>query len=186
MEPELVDVQVASRIRWGAIWAGLFVIAGVQILMQLFGLSIGVSALRPGHAGLAGGVSLWTGIWAIISTLSAFYFGAWFAGTLVAGTRREAVLHAILVWAFALTAGIVLVASGVAGAIELAVTLLTPSGLRPPMSSGYTIGAAWATFGTVLLALGVAVGGGLVASSREERRVRRRAGVVAPTVTTPA
>src|SRR5436190_922042 len=64
------------RFSWGAAWAGLFTVAAMQVLMQLFGLAVGFSVVSPTR-GTVHGVNIWMGIWAIISTLSAFFFAAW-------------------------------------------------------------------------------------------------------------
>ena len=184
-------IVVARRVfRWGPIWGGLFVVAAVQILMQLFGLAIGVSALGP-SPGAVEGVSLWTGIWAVISTWVAFFCGGWFAGTAEEGgvRRLEAIRSGVAVWGFALTIGIFLATAGLIGAIDLARGLLVPPGVRAGIHSGFTIGAAWATFGTVVIALGCSIGGALLGAGTYERRrevrIVERTVVTGPTVPTP-
>src|SRR5438132_4711366 len=142
-----------SRVSWRGLWAGLFMVAGVQIVMQLFGIAIGVSALNPSPTALEG-VSLWQGIWAIVSTLSAFFFGGWIATAMTAPARRsDGVLVGTVLWAFATTLGIVLVSAGLFGAIGIGRNLMVPPGSAAAaqsgmaaLHSGYTIGAAWATF----------------------------------------
>src|SRR4051812_8993403 len=89
---------IVSKVSWRGVWAGIFMIAGVQILMQLFGVAIGVSALNPSADGLQG-VSLWQGSWANISTLSAFFFGGWVAASMVAPARKaDGVLMGAVLW----------------------------------------------------------------------------------------
>jgi hypothetical protein len=177
-----------SRVSWRGLWAGLFMVAGVQIVMQLFGIAIGVSALNPSQTALQG-VSLWQGSWAIVSTLSAFFFGGWIAASMTAPVRRsDGVLVGTVLWAFATTLGIIFVSAGLFGAIGIGRNLMvspgsaaaTQSGVAA-MHSGYTIGAAWATFGTILASLGCAVAGGLVGAVDVPTRT---VGVVAP-VTPP-
>ena len=172
---EKTTLEVARRgLRWGPIWGGLFVVAGVQIVMQLFGMAIGVSALGPSR-GAVEGVSIWTGVWAIISTLVAFFCGGWFAASAEEGgvRRVDAIRSGVAVWGFALTIGIFVTTAGLIGAVDLARALLIPPGVAAGAHSGYTIGAAWATFGTVLLSIGCAIGGALlgVTGPRRERRV---------------
>jgi hypothetical protein len=158
--------RFVSKVSWRAVWAGLFMIAGVQIVMQLFGIAIGVSALNPTQRALEG-VSLWQGIWSIVSTLSAFFFGGWVASAMTAPSRRsDGVLMGTVLWAFATTLGIILVSSGLFGAIGIGRNLMAPpragqSGLAE-LHSAYTIGAAWATFATILLSLLCTVVGGVV------------------------
>jgi hypothetical protein len=165
---------IVSKVSWSALWAGIFMVAGVQIVMQLFGIAIGVSALNPSANALQG-VSLWQGIWAIVSTLSAFFFGGWVASSMIAPARKaDGVLMGSVLWAFATTLGIILVSAGLFGAIGIGRGLLMPPGApaqhgMAELHSGYTIGAAWATFATIFLSLACAIGGGLVGSVRERR-----------------
>ena len=165
-EIEIVSGRTA-RVTWRSLWGGLFMVAGVQILMQLFGIAIGVSAIGPSPGALQG-VSLWQGSWAIVSTLSAYFFGGWVAASLLAPARRsDGILTGALLWGFATTLGMMLVSAGLFGAIGIGRALIVPPGSRAArgvaaMYSGYTIGAAWATFATVLVSLGCAIGGALV------------------------
>jgi hypothetical protein len=189
-----VVLEPTSKVTWRGIWAGLFMVAGIQILMQLFGVAIGVSALNPTR-GAVEGVSIWQGIWAIISTLTAYFFGSWVASSTIAPARRaDGILMGAIVWGFATTLGIILVSAGLFGAIGIGRTLMVPPGSAAAtqsgvaaLHSGYTIGAAWATFGTILVALGCAIAGGLLGVLRDLRRPReyyeRRAPIT--TTTTP-
>jgi hypothetical protein len=165
---------IISKVSWRAVWAGMFMVAGVQIVMQLFGIAIGVSALNP-SANAMQGVSLWQGIWAIVSTLSAFFFGGWVASSMIAPARKaDGVLMGSVLWAFATTLGIILVSAGLFGAIGIGRTLLMPPGAASQsgmaaLHSSYTIGAAWATFATILLSLACAIGGGIVGTVGDRR-----------------
>ena len=182
-----------TKVSWRGIWAGLFMVAGVQILMQLFGIAIGVSALNSSQSGLDS-VSLWQGIWAIVSTLSAYFFGGWIASAMTPALRRsEGVLIGTVLWAFATTLGIILVSAGLFGAIGIGRTLMVPpnspaaaqSGVAA-LHSGYTIGAAWATFATISVALGCAIGGGIVGSlPRRQAVTRPMTGTLEPPLSTP-
>ena len=186
MREETIAVG-GSEFRWGPIWGGLFVLAGLQIVLQFFGVAIGVSALGRGSAE---GVTIWTGIWAVVSTWIAFFAGGWFAAGAARQDRRGAVWYGLAVWGLGLTVGIFLATPGIIGAVELARALLLPPGIAGAQR-GYTVAAAWATFGAVLIAAACAVGGALLAGvspSRRERvtRVERPSGVVTgPIVPTP-
>jgi hypothetical protein len=172
--------RFVSKVSWRGVWAGLFMIAGVQIVMQLFGIAIGVSALNPSQRALES-VSLWQGIWSIVSTLSAFFFGGWVAAAMTAPSRRsDGVLMGTVLWAFATTLGIILVSSGLFGAIGIGRNLMAPpragqSGIAE-LHSAYTIGAAWATFATILLSLLCTILGGLIGCGAGplERRLEPR------------
>jgi hypothetical protein len=185
MEDIVTTERTASRISWRAIWIGLFVVMAVQILLQLFGVAIGVSVLRPSLRSVQG-VSIWAGIWAIISTLSAFFFGGWTSSSLSQPlSRTTSMWMGAALWAFATTLGVLFLSSGMFGAIGLGRALLNPPGGNP--SAGYAIGAAWAVFGTVLLSLVAAVAGGMLGSHELGRRrtVERYGTVTPPPVTTP-
>lgn len=41
------DALIQRRVPWGAIWAGLFVLIGVEVVLQIFGAAIGLSAMGP-------------------------------------------------------------------------------------------------------------------------------------------
>jgi hypothetical protein len=169
-----------ASFRWGPVWAGFFVIAALQIVMQLLGIAVGLSAWSS-TSQTAQRVSIWAGSWSALSTLSAFFFGAWFSVAAAAtATRSEAIARAIAVWAFGTTLGIVLASAGLGGAVAVARALLMPPGAR---GSGYTIGAAWATFGTLALSLLCALGGGLIGGGR---RRRARAAATGAVVERPA
>jgi hypothetical protein len=186
MEERMVVGREGAPGTWRAVWAGLFVIAAVQILMQLFGIAIGVSALGPSRGALQG-VGYWTGIWGIVSTLSAYFFGAWVAA-LVAPPLRPggASVLAVVLWSFATTIGIALVAGGAFNLIEVMRLLL--GGISPTsnaavsvLHSGFSIGMAWATFGTILIALACAIAGAQMgAGSRELPGEQTRTTVVTP------
>jgi hypothetical protein len=112
----------------------------------------------------------------VISTWAAFFFGGWFAVDADAAElgRSDAMRRGIALWAFALTIGLFLITANVRGAVELARTLMVPPGARRGVPPAYGIGAAWATFGTVLLALGSAVAGAIVGTATARRRQARR------------
>jgi hypothetical protein len=183
------DVNV-SKVSWRGILAGLFMVAGVQILMQLFGIAIGVSALSPSEHALRG-VSLWHGIWAMVSTLSAYFFGGWVASAMMAPARpADGLLSGVVLWAVSTTLGIMLISSGLLGAIGMGQSLLMAPGSSvggmgmAALHSGYTIISAWATFATILLALGAAVGGGLIGllGERLPRDYIKREAPIGPSV----
>jgi hypothetical protein len=182
IEPELRE---PARFTWRALWAGFFVVLGSQIGLQLFGMAVGLSSASPNGSGR--GLGLWTGIWAIIASVSAFFFGGMTAAAVARPLRRsEAVLSGVVVWALGLTAFAVL--NGPFEIIRIARTMLMPPGAMN--ARAYEIGGAWVAFGTVLLALGGAIVGSVIAAGERRRREPRRTVVIerppgAPT-TTPA
>ena len=177
---EIATERALQRVSWKGIWAGLFVVCAVEVMMQLFGVAVGVSAVNP-HGNLSG-VSLWTSIWAIISTLSAFFFGGWAASAISAPRDRSAgAFEGALVWAFVVTVATLLLS----GSLGIGVSRIVPgsSAMMARMHSAAGIGAAWVAFGTVFLSLVSAVVGGLVGSRPSERR--REVTYAPPVTTTP-
>lgn len=152
-----------SRYSWGAIWGGLFVAAGVVIVMSLFGAAIGISAIAAKPDAQAS-VSWWSAIWGIITALSALFFSGWTASAMSAPIRRvDSVVVGLVTWAFALTLG------------ALTIAILPDKGFAQVKSS-LAVGAAWATFGTVLCGLGLSILGALLGAS-ERPVIRAPAGL---------
>ena len=189
---EPISGTVAERpllpMTWGPVWAGFFVVAALQVLLQLFGVAVGITALRPSMHSFES-VSIWSAIWVAISTLSAFFFGAWFAVAVgPRGSRAAAMARAVIVWAFATTLGVALVALGLGGAINVARALLMPGNPRAPMVSPYAVWAAWGTFATLALSLGCALLGARVGwggASPRRRAVVETASPSPPTTVQP-
>src|SRR6185503_10203256 len=124
------DVYMHRRVPWGAIWAGLFVIIGVEVVMQLFGAAIGLSAMGATGAG-AQGAAIWIIIWAFISTVSAYFFGGWVSG-FYGGSRRSGVLISIVLWGFATALFLFILGSGALGSIGASVSELQKAGPAGP------------------------------------------------------
>jgi len=78
-----------SRISWGAVLAGTAVAIAMSLLLDLFGLALGIGLFHG------------AGIWLILSTLIAMAIGGYVAGRL-AGTfnHLDSELHGLTVWAF--------------------------------------------------------------------------------------
>lgn len=170
--------RVGAHVSWRSIWVGFFIAGAVQLLLQLFGLAIALSAWDP--AGGARGIAVWQGIWAIISTLSAYFFGAWVAALIGAPLgRAQAMVLGAAVWAFSTVVGLLLVTSGALGSLGVAVGNLATQAVaggqaaRALFTSGAAITTAWVAFATLVVGLGCALAGAaLGASERMQRRVR--------------
>ncbi len=74
-----VDATIVAtptdRVRWGAIFAGLFAALAVLIVLGVLGLAIGLSSYNAGQPAANFGVG--AGIWGAISALIAFAIGGW-------------------------------------------------------------------------------------------------------------
>ncbi len=99
------------RLSWGAVFAGLVVATALQVVLTVLGAGIGFAAWEPGES--ARGLGLGAGIWAILSVLISLFVGGMTAGRL-AGilTRRDGVLHGILLWGLSTILTVWLLASG--------------------------------------------------------------------------
>lgn len=165
-------VLTPRNLRWSSIWGGLFVAAGVQLLMQLLGQAVGLSWLS--RSGGTNGLAVWTIAWAVVSIWVAFFCGGWFAAG--AGDtplrRAEVARYGVLVWGFTLTIGFLL---AVAGPMSFSGTgpgrhWLAIGGAIAPQAPF----AAWVSFGATLLALFATLGGAMVAGRPHGRRRTRR------------
>ena len=110
-----VDPPIAAlgyRLSWGAVFAGLVIATALQIVLTVLGAGIGFAAWDPGES--ARGLGIGAGIWAILSVLVSLFVGGMTTGRL-AGilTRRDGVLHGILLWALSTIFTVWLLSSGV-------------------------------------------------------------------------
>ena len=92
-----------KRVSWGAIFAGVFVVLGVQLILSMFGLAIGFGAVDPAQETAPfSGIGWGAGIWWIITAILSMFLGGWSAGRLAGIPRRpSAILHGVVVWSLA-------------------------------------------------------------------------------------
>jgi hypothetical protein len=103
-----------ERVRWGAVFAGLFFTIVAQILLAVLGLAIGFTAADP-KAGAPGSAFAWgAAIWGVLSLLISLFIGAYMTGRLSnVPTRGDGALNGALTWAVSLVAMLYLVGAGV-------------------------------------------------------------------------
>lgn len=107
MEAHVIESETAaarrplmSQIRWTAVIAGLAVGLAVHLLLSLFGIAIGLTALEPEAGQPAGAVPMATGIWTGISMLIAAFIGGYVAARVSGLTRStDGILHGFVAWA---------------------------------------------------------------------------------------
>jgi hypothetical protein len=88
-----------TRVSWGAIFAGAAVALVVSVVLNLLGFGIGAVAIDPAEAGQAQAIGIGAGIWTVLVTLVALFFGGWIAGRLSGRMRRfEGILHGLVTW----------------------------------------------------------------------------------------
>ncbi len=128
------EVPGVSRVRWGAVFAGLFIALVSQVLLGLLGLAVGLSTFNPATFT---GFGVGSGVWLIISTLISVFLGAW-AASWWANTiyRADGILHGVLTWSLYLVVTLFFIGSGVGTLLGGAFNLVS-SGL-----TGVSQGAA--------------------------------------------
>ena len=79
-----------KRVSWAAVFAGVILALGLQLLLSLLGAGIGMSTVDPiqRETPSATTLGLSAGIWWAISSLIALYIGGWVAGHLAGIPRR--------------------------------------------------------------------------------------------------
>lgn len=104
------------RVSWGAIVAGAVVALGIQAVLELVGLGVGMDGIAPGP-----GLDLPEGLWQVGSALVALFAGGAVAGQLAGMPRRGAgALHGLVVWALAVLLGATVGASSLGAGLDAA------------------------------------------------------------------
>ncbi len=108
MVAEVQDVERGMRrpfpstftaIRWSAVLAGTVAGIATYLLLTLFGIASGLTAVDPTAAEPVGAVPIWTGVWSVISMLIAAFVGGWAAGRMSGLRRRgDGMLHGFVAW----------------------------------------------------------------------------------------
>ena len=89
-------MPVASRVSWGAIFAGAVMALATFLLLTLLGGSIGLSVRDEINADTFGTSA---SIWAIASTIIALFVGGYITSQCTVGENAtESIVHAIIMW----------------------------------------------------------------------------------------
>jgi len=108
------------RISWGGVFAGLFLVLSVQLLLIMLGFGIGLSMVQPGEGGVpnAGAIGIGAAIWWVVTYIIALVIGSYAAARLAGVVLRfDGVLHGLVTWAFALMVTFYLLTTAVGGVI---------------------------------------------------------------------
>lgn len=108
------------HISWGGVFAGLFLVLAIELLLSMLGFGIGLSIVQPGRGGVpnAGTIGIGAAIWWIVTYLFALILGSFAAARLSGvGLRFEGALHGLVTWAFALMVTFYLLTTAVGGVI---------------------------------------------------------------------
>ena len=142
--------------RWGAVFAGWFVATGIAIMLYVFGLAVGFSAVNFHDAAvIARGISIGAIVWMILTWSTALWIGAMFASWFDGRNDTEmGLVRGVAVWGVSMAATGVLMASGLMHvAFVAAVPGPGPTLLDPAVGARYTAALMWTAFGSALLSL---------------------------------
>lgn len=108
------------RISWGGVFAGLFLVLAIQLLLSMLGFGIGLGMVQPGQGGAPDARTIgidaaawWFGTY-IIALVIGSYAAARLAGVVL---RSDGALHGLVTWAFALIVTLFLLTIAVGSAI---------------------------------------------------------------------
>jgi hypothetical protein len=119
-----------NRLSWSAVWAGVMIALGMEILFTFFGFSIGFAMYKWQAANPWAGISAWTTIWYFVTIGWSMFFGAWCAARLSGNPVRESgMLHGITVWGLATLASIMVVALGAWSVMREGINVLSTAAL---------------------------------------------------------
>ena len=130
-----------QRVRWGAVFAGLFFTVVTQILLTVLGLAIGFTAVDPQAGAPGAGMGWGAAIWAVLSLLISLFVGAYITGRLSGVLNStDGAFNGALTWAVSLVTMLYLVGSG-AGALISGVFGMVGSVAQTAALAGTTAGA---------------------------------------------
>ncbi len=109
----------AFPLRFNAIFAGWFIATGIAALLYVAGLALGFSSFNAWDAtGSAKGIGIGTGIWMVLTWVTALFMGGMFASWFD-GRNDDTVgaVHGVAVWGVSMVATAIWVAVGLSQAI---------------------------------------------------------------------
>lgn len=133
--------KTATRLSWGAVFAGVVIAVAVQLVLGILGAGIGLTMVDPveGTTPGAAGFGIGAGIYWLVTTVIALGAGG-YAAARVAGVqeRFDGLVHGLVVWGVTLILTLYLLTSAVGGIIGGAFrTVGAVAG-----TAGATVGAA--------------------------------------------
>lgn len=119
-DPRFGAGHTHRRVSWPALFAGVFLVLAIEILLDMLGIGIGLGLVTPSESGTADISSYGTGagIWWLVSALIALFIGGYASAWLAGVERRfDGMLHGLVVWAIATLLTIYLLTTVVGGLI---------------------------------------------------------------------
>ncbi len=145
----------SGGVPWGGVIGGSLTVISILVMSSALAVACSVPAYTGGAYGWG------AGLWAIISSIVAFFFGGMVAGLVRPYVRMSGALRGVLTWALSIPLMLVISASSLGflhASLGSATTgILVPAGAYSAMSLS---GAAWGTFFAMILGLVAAVIGG--------------------------
>jgi len=154
----------ATRVNWGAIWAGVFTFVAIWSVFGVLGMAIFASNANPNATAPVTGQSAGMAVWAIILTIIAMYVAGLETGRLATvSTRHDGLIHGMIMFGLSVVAAIILTTLG--GAV-----LSGGTGVQGSAHNGYILGIfadlGWSGFVALLLGWLAAMGGGSQGAGR--------------------
>ncbi|MDA8164385.1 MAG: hypothetical protein M0017_05060 [Desulfobacteraceae bacterium] len=114
-------------ISWGAIFGGLFAGVASFLLLALFGLAAGITAVNPQAAQpVGGGISIFAWVWTWISMFAGGFIGAYVAARTSGMSRRtDGLLHGFVAWGVSTLFFAYLITSGTGAVLGGAFSLMS-------------------------------------------------------------
>lgn len=131
--------ETHRQLAWSAIFAGTVVALVVMLVLNLLGFAIGALIMNPSTGEHLSGLGIGAGIWTLVSTLIALFFGGWVAGR-VAGNpdRGSSTLHGVVTWGLFSLVAVSMMASAagglVGGALGVVGQTLSVAGSNPQIT----------------------------------------------------
>jgi hypothetical protein len=165
-----IDRRIASRMSWPAIFAGTFVFLAIEVTFGVLGTAVFASAANPASAHPVTGMSAGIGIWLVILSIIALYFGGRAASALSGTTSSHVGMYHGLV-----TFGVSVFTSVLVLAMVLGSTTAAPVA-RVANAGAATVGSVVSTAGywlfvALLLGMIAAAKGGSHARARQSREL---------------
>ncbi|MFZ0010059.1 MAG: hypothetical protein WAK94_17625 [Steroidobacteraceae bacterium] len=158
----VVDLREHPVMRWGAVFAGWTVAAGIAMVLYAFGLAVGFSAIDPRDAAaVARGISAGTVVWMILTWSASLWIGSMFASWFDGRNDTEmGVVRGLTVWGLSMVVTGLLVAGEFAHAGSVTAVDVATRAIDPALLARYITVSMWTAFGSAVAALLASAFGG--------------------------
>ncbi|MBA3542736.1 MAG: hypothetical protein H0T79_24175, partial [Deltaproteobacteria bacterium] len=102
---------IASPIGWSSIFGATAIALGVWLVLHLFGIGAGMTAIDPDNASSLRGAGIGMGVWSLIAPIIAIFVGGLVVGRVAPTINTlNAAIHGAVVWALTALAAMMLLA----------------------------------------------------------------------------